>query len=94
MELKTKQKKRLRKVYVEGKSLLELIHWARRYADMRSTWVPNDFNQIYDQIMAQYPFLKEHDFHDKALHCEGKNFPYATNGIASENERDYTSVCF
>lgn len=72
--------KKLRKVCVKADHLLELIHWARRYADRRCTWVPNDFNKIYDEIMTQHPFLKDHEFKDKTLTENGKYFPYAKDG--------------
>ncbi len=42
----TKNRKTLEKVSIKGEYLLELIHWARRYADRRSTFVPSDFNKI------------------------------------------------
>lgn len=72
----------LPKVTIDARHLLELIHWARRYADKRITYVPDDFNRIYNEIMCEYPFLKEHELLDKTLADDGKNFPYATAGIA------------
>lgn len=80
-----KTKKKLRKVSIKGSDLLELIHWARRYADRRSTFVPSDFNRIYDEIMTQYPFLKEHEFIDETLSENGRYFPYAQDGDYNEN---------
>lgn len=68
-------------VSIDARNLLELIHWARRYADKRCTYVPDDFNRIYNEIMSQYPLLKEHEFLDKTLAEDGKYFPYATIGI-------------
>lgn len=42
-------KKKLKKVSILTEHLIELIHWARRYADRRSTYVPSEFNKIYNQ---------------------------------------------
>lgn len=76
--MKAKEKKE--KVIIDTKHLLELIHWARRYADMRCTYVPSDFNRIYDSIMKEYPYLKSMEFKDETLIENGRFFPYATDG--------------
>jgi hypothetical protein len=85
--------KKLKKVSVSGEKLLKLIHWSRRYVDMRLTWVPNEFNEIYDEIMEQYPFLSEHEFRDETLFENGKHFPYATNGDFEETTKKIQSRC-
>lgn len=85
-------KKKLKKVSIRGDHLLELIHWARRYADRRCTFVPLEFNRIYDEIMDKYPFLKEHEFHDKTLTSDGKFFPYAQDGMYNEKTGLFDSM--
>jgi len=85
----TSKPKKLKKVSVRGEYLLELIHWARRYADRRCTFVPSEFNKIYTEIMTQYPFLKEHEFIDETLYENGKFFPYAQDGDFNENTGRY-----
>jgi len=68
------------RLQIDTKHLLKLIHWARRYADLRCTYVPSDFNEIYDCIMIEYPHLNNRDIKDEVLYENGKNFPYATDG--------------
>lgn len=76
----------IEKVSININDLLELIHWARRYADRRCTFVPREFNRIYMDILSQYPFLKEHEFIDKTLTDDGKFFPLAQDGMYDENK--------
>lgn len=47
---------------------------------MRCTYVPSDFNRIYDSIMKEYPYLKSMEFKDETLIENGRFFPYATDG--------------
>ena len=67
-------------VNIDSKHLLKLIHWARRYVDGRRTYVPSDFNNIYDVIMSKNPELKSLEFVDQTLTENGKYFPHATDG--------------
>lgn len=87
-------KQKLKKVSISANDLIELIHWARRYADCRVTWVPNDFNKIYDRIMDEYPFMKEYEFIDESLTENGKYFPYAKDGKFLEIHEEFQSRCF
>lgn len=87
-----KPNKKLRKVSISGTDLLELIHWARRYADRRCTFVPKEFNRIYVDIITKYPFLKEHEFIDKTLTENGKFFPFAQDGMYSENTGNFDAT--
>ena len=86
--------KRIKKVYVNGKSLLDLIHWARRYADRRCTRIPNEFNRVYDEIMEKNSFLKEHEFHDETLTDNGLYFPYAKEGDFDNISAKCQSRCY
>lgn len=38
------------KIKIE-QQLLDLIHWARRYCDERTTYAPTSFNQEYENIV-------------------------------------------
>jgi hypothetical protein len=67
-------------VEITVQQLLDLIHWSRRYADYRTTYVPSDFNRMYDAIMAEHPFLAELEKDDETLMERGKYFPYAQDG--------------
>lgn len=84
-----KKHKKLKKVTVKAEYILELIHWARRYADRRCTFVPSEFNKIYTEIMIDYPFLKEHEFIDQTLYDNGKFFPLAQDGDYNENTGNF-----
>lgn len=81
--------KKLKKVSIKGEYLIELIHWARRYADRRCTFVPSEFNKIYAEIMNDYPFLEDHEFKDVTLYENGKFFPYAQDGEYDENTGNF-----
>jgi len=79
-------------VAVRVDHLLSLIHWARRYADGRMTWVPRDFNEIYFIITNQYPYLKNLEFQDKLLTHDGRHFPYAQDGSSLEKNDKFDAV--
>jgi hypothetical protein len=74
-------KKREKMIEIEIDDLLELIHWARRYCDQRSTYAPSNFNKLYDKLLLSYPFLKDKDPFDKTLMNKGEFFPYAQDGM-------------
>lgn len=93
-QLHKKSAKKPKKVSVDCESLLELIHWARRYVDGRYTGVSSDFNRIYDQIMNENKALKDDEFIDETLVEKGKYFPYAVEGDFSSLTRKIQSRCF
>ncbi len=67
---------------IEERDLLDLIHWARRYCDYRSTYAPSSFNACYDRIKKLHPNLIEmKDNLDKTLMLDGKFWPYAQDGM-------------
>lgn len=67
-------------ISVHTRHLLELIFWSRRYCDKRRTYVPSEFNKIYDLIIDTAPFIGEMDIHDATLMNGGEFFPYAQDG--------------
>lgn len=69
---------------IEEKDLLELIWWARRYCDRRCTYVPSDFNKLYDKIVGMNPSFRNKDKFDRALTDEGKFWPYAQDDMYDE----------
>ena len=81
-------------VSVDADHLVWLIHWARRYADGRYTWVPRDFNDIYDTIMGKYPSLKQREFRDELLTNRGQYFPHAKAGEYDADYGPIQSVCY
>jgi len=72
-------------VKIESKDLLELIYWARRYCDGRSTYAPSSFNNIYVRIRSDYPdLLRYEDRLDETLMNNGSYWPYAQDGMYDE----------
>lgn len=69
---------------IEEKDLLDLIHWARRYCDYRSTYATQIFNDLYDRIVQLNPSIKDRDKPDTVLHSNGKFWPYAQDGMFDE----------
>lgn len=80
------------KVEIEEKDLLDLIHWARRYCDYRSTYAPSSFNQLYDKIVHFNPSIKDEDEFDPTLMDEGKFFPYAQDGHYDPKTGSYDAL--
>lgn len=71
---------------IEKDHLMELIYWARRYCDGRSTYAPSRFNNIYQCIRSQYPdIIRCQDQFDQTLTEKGKYWPYAQDGMYNEN---------
>lgn len=68
--------KKSNKIKIEEHQL-DLIHWARRYCDRRSTYAPSSFNRLYENLVQLNPEIKEKDRFDKYLTEEGKYWPYA-----------------
>lgn len=73
-------------IKIEENHLLELIYWARRYCDGRSTYAPSRFNQLYDIFVQLNPTIsiKEKDQFDQTLMDKGKYWPYAQDGMFKE----------
>lgn len=67
-------------VTVEVKDLLDLLFWARRYCDYRSTYAPSSFNQLYEKIVQMNPQVREQDQFDDILMDKGAYWPYAQDG--------------
>lgn len=62
--------------------LMDLIHWARRYCDRRSTYAPSSFNVVYQRIRSEYPdIVRCDDKFDKTLMDDGSYWPYAQDGM-------------
>jgi hypothetical protein len=77
-------------IIVNKYDLLELIYWARRYCDGRSTYAPTRFNGIYKRIRSQYPdLLRLKDQFDETLKDKGMYWPYAQDGMYNENTGQY-----
>lgn len=78
------------KVKVDLEFLLEMIFWARRYCDGRSTYAPSSFNRAYDNLDYQtLSKIREWDKKDETLIENGKFWPYAQDGMYDENTGGY-----
>ena len=73
-------KKNRKTVKISPKNLMDLVWMARRYADGRRTWAPEDFNRIYEAIKADYPEMMAEESDDKAC----PYWPYAQDGMFKE----------
>lgn len=73
------------KIKISERDLLDLISWARRYCDNRSTYAPSSFNQLYDRLVIDCSFIEEYDEKDHTLKDRGKYFPHAYDPLDHEN---------
>lgn len=83
---------RSKKCKIDQKDLLDLISWARRYCDGRSTFAPSSFNQIYRQVIAINPHIAELDKFDVTLTHDSKFFPYAQDGMYVEGQMGFDAT--
>ncbi len=77
---------------IEQEDLLDLLHWARRYCDRRSTYAPSEFNKIYDALILKYPFIQDKDRMDETLMDKGKFFPYCQDGMFNPETNHFNAV--
>jgi hypothetical protein len=70
-----------KQVTIDSKDLRELIYWARRYCDGRSTYAPSSFNEILKNILLSYPNIEKNIQVDSTLTDEGKYWPWAQDGM-------------
>ena len=74
-------------VVIPSNHLIELIYWARRYCDNRSTYAPSSFNKIYKELRSLYPDLFRYkDKFDMTLKDKGVYWPYAQDGMYDEKK--------
>ena len=67
-----------KKIEIDENDLIDLLYWARRYCDNRSTYAPSRFNKIYNKIRNEYPdFIIICDKFDSTLKNNGIYWPYA-----------------
>ncbi len=77
-------------IKISERDLIDLIHYARRYCDGRSTYSPSEFNQIYSRIRADNPdFIKCYDIKDKTLMNNGEFWPYAQDGMYKKDNKSF-----
>lgn len=70
------------KYELEEHELQELIHWSRRYCDLRSTYAPSMFNELLDSIMKRYPtFVPTLD--------DQHYFPWAQDGMYNPDNGNF-----
>src|ERR1700692_4917872 len=69
------------KVTMTVKDAIELIYWARRYCDGRSTYAPSSFNWLLKRVRAENQSLILADTFDQTLMNGGMHWPFAQDGI-------------
>ncbi len=80
-------------VLIDKEDLLELIHWARRYCDGRSSYAPHRFNELYRRIRSMHSdFIRNKDTFDQTLKDGGTFWPYAQDGMYDENINSFNAV--
>ena len=80
------------KVEIEEKDLLDLIWWARRYCDSRSTFAPTEFNQLYERVVQMYEEIVQKDQFDHILFNKGEFWPYAQDGMYNKDTGAYNAM--
>ena len=88
----TKWSKGIRKMQIAEKDLLELIFWARRYCDGRSTYAPTEFNWLYERLVQLNPDISVKDQFDHTLYNKGEFWPYAQDGMYNPMTRAYDAM--
>lgn len=68
-------------IQIEKQDLLDLVHWARRYCDGRSTYAPHTFNVIYRKLRSLNPDAMRADSFDQTLKDDGTYWPFAHDGM-------------
>jgi hypothetical protein len=82
----------MKKIQVLECDLLDLIHYARRYCDSRSTYAPREFNKIYIRIKLAYPnFIRKDEF-DNTLKDSGTYWPYAQDGMFNKEKDAFNAL--
>lgn len=80
-------------IEIEKEDLIELIGWARRYCDGRSTYAPTRFNHVYQRIRSSHPdFLRCKDQFDSTLKDKGKYWPYSQDGMYQESNGHFNAI--
>lgn len=80
------------KIKVEEKDLLDLIFWARRYCDSRSTYAPSDFNRIYMNLRSYCPETVRKDQFDQTLKDKGTFWPFAQDSMYNPTTKAYNAI--
>ncbi len=79
-------------IKISESDFIDLIHWARRYCDNRSTYAPTAFNLLYERISHEnQDLLACRDQFDHTLKDGGKHWPYAQDGQYDENTGRYNA---
>jgi len=71
----------LNEVTMDVKDAIDLIHWARRYCDGRSTYAPSSFNWLLKRVRAENEAVILADTFDQTLMNGGIHWPFAQDGM-------------
>ncbi len=79
---------------IADRDLAELIGWARRYTDSRSTYSANQFNQIYETIVENNPEFPSYDQYDDKIYNKGEFWPFAQDGMYNSETGSFDATSF
>ncbi len=81
-------------IKISERDLAELVGWARRYVDKRSTYAANQFNQIYETIIERNPEFPMFDQFDHTIYNKGEFFPFAQDGMYNSDTGSFDATSF
>jgi hypothetical protein len=79
-------------VVIPLQDLLDLVFWARRYCDKRSTYGPIVFNEIYSRLMKSDLSFREKDTLDITLMDNGAYWPYAQDAMYDPISEKFNAI--
>ena len=79
---------------ISDRDLAELVGWARRYTDSRSTYSANQFNQIYETIVENNPEFPSYDQYDDKIYNKGEFWPFAQDGMYNSETGSFDATSF
>lgn len=77
-------------IKITVRQLLDLIHWARRYCNGRSTSSPHDFNLMYWELANRYPDIVTFDKEKPDNSIEF--FPFAQDGMFRKEDNRFNAI--
>ncbi len=78
---------------ISDTDLMDLVHWARRYCDGRSTYAPTSFNRIYKALRSQNPeMVRCYDRFDDTLTEKGAYWPFAQDGMHNKETGSFDAI--
>ncbi len=92
LDLSKKKVSKMVQVTMDQKDALELIYWARRYCDGRSTYAPSSFNDALKRIRSANESVILGDIFDQTLMDGGSHWPFAQDGMYDAQSGAYDAT--